>query len=217
MTDTAATTQQTEHFWTRVRSALGAIRPVKSHVPAYGEAEIAKSNPPRNGPSDAIEDILAESWAFTAERKMGMALLVVELDRIAEYFTAYGRDATEDCVMQVMQAVRAALKREEDNCIRLGRASFAVVMPDYPVLMARQTGAAIAQGIRGLNLAHKESHAGVVTASVGVAVANPEGAYPKAFFEAAHAALKKAQRRGMGRVEAIDLRPAQQAAHAKAA
>jgi GGDEF domain-containing protein len=76
--------------------------------------------------------------------------------------------------------------------------------------MARATAGKIADAIRAQGLAHKESHAGIVTVSQGLAVANPQGHYDRKFFEAAADRLKKAQRRGMGRIEAVDLRPAQQ-------
>ncbi|UXN73468.1 hypothetical protein N8D56_21800 [Devosia sp. A8/3-2] len=49
-----------------------------------------------------------------------------------------------------------------------------------------------------------------MTASVGLAVSNPQGGYDRTFFEAGAQALKKAQRKGMGRLEVVDLRPAQE-------
>jgi PleD family two-component response regulator len=82
------------------------------------------------------------------------------------------------------------------------------VLPDLPALMARATAAKIADAIRRLAMSHKESHAGIVTLSMGLAVTNPRGGYDRKFFEAGAEALKKAQRKGMGRMEGVDLRPA---------
>jgi diguanylate cyclase (GGDEF)-like protein len=109
-----------------------------------------------------------------------------------------------------MDAITAALPREGDSCLRLGSASFVVVLPDMPALMARATASRVADTVRQLAMPHKESHAGIVTLSMGLAVTNPQGGYDKKFFEAAAEALKKARRRGMGRMEGVDLRPAQE-------
>ncbi|MEO5613813.1 MAG: hypothetical protein ABIR04_02655, partial [Cypionkella sp.] len=68
----------------------------------------------------------------------------------------------------------------------------------------------IALAVRDLGLAHKESHAGLVTIGIGLAVSNPRGHFDRKFFETAAEALKKAQRRGLNRIEAVDLRPAQE-------
>ncbi|WP_332701453.1 diguanylate cyclase domain-containing protein [Devosia sp.] len=200
-----------EPFWTRVRTALGALRPVRSErVPAYGQAAIARSMGIKPKLGQLIEDELAQGWASAAGRHVSLGLLVIEIDRSAEYFTAYGKNSTDDCVLSVMRAITDVLPRSGDTCLRLGRAGFVVVLPDLPGLMARATANKITEAVRGLMLAHRESHAGIVTVSLGLAVTNPRGTYDKKFFEAGAEALKKAQRKGIGRLEAVDLRPAQQ-------
>src|SRR5690606_19098523 len=200
-----------DHFWNRVRGALGALRPQRREkLPAYGQAAIARSIGMKPRLGARIDEELAAGWRNAAARNVSMSLLVIEIDRFADYFTAYGRAATEDCLEEVRRAIAATLPREGDTCLRLGRAGFVIVLPDLPVLMARATAGKIADAIRAQGLAHKESHAGIVTVSQGLAVANPQGHYDRKFFEAAAERLKKAQCRGMGRMEAVDLRPAQQ-------
>ena len=136
MTD-LANGNDSDHFWARVRMALGVMRPVsRERQPAYGQAAIARQ---------------------------------------------------------------------------------IVALPDLPVLLAKTSAGHIAEAIRGLALAHKESHAGIVTVSMGLAVTNPHGQYDRKFFETAAAALKKAQRKGLGRLHSIDLRPAQEQSRKKRA
>lgn len=204
-----ATKDTAEPFWNRVRAALGVLNPARQdRAPGYGQAAIARSMGIRPKLGARIEDELAQGWAHAASRRVSMSLLVIEIDRFAEYFTAYGRGQTEECLLSVMQAIDDTLPREGDTCLRMGRATFVIVMPDLPVLMARAVAGKIADAVRGLALPHKESHAGSVTVSMGLAVTNPQGGYDRKFFEAAAEALKKAQRRGMGRLEGVDLRPA---------
>jgi diguanylate cyclase (GGDEF)-like protein len=200
-----------EPFWNRVRLALGALRPMRQErVPGYGQAAIARSIGIKPKLGQLLEDELAAGWASAAGRHVSLSLLVIEIDRSAEYFAAYGKESTDDCVHAVMQAITACLPRPGDACLRLGRAGFVAVLPDLPALMARQAAARMTEAVRDQLLAHKESHAGLVTISLGLAVVNPRGTYDKKFFEAGAEALKKAQRKGISRLEVVDLRPAQQ-------
>lgn len=206
MTDTAIT-KDNDGFWVRVRQALTGGREPQ---PAYGQAAIARSIGMKPRLGARIEEELVNGWNHAAARRVSLSLLVIEIDRMRDYFTAYGKVATDDCVMSVMHAITDELPRAGDTCLRLGRSTFVVVLPDLPVLLARATANKIAAGIKALALAHKESHAGIVTVGMGLAVGNPQGNYDRRFFETAAAALKKAQRKGLGRVEVIDLRPAQE-------
>ncbi|KRA55795.1 diguanylate cyclase domain-containing protein [Devosia sp. Root635] len=211
MTDTAIAKDQSEPFWTRVRAALGALRPARQErVPAYGQAAIARSIGMKPKLGIRIEDELVQGWNHAAARHVSLSLLVIEIDRFADYFTAYGRGEADRCLLSVTQAITEALPRAGDSCLRLGAASFVIVLPDMPALMARATAGKIADAMRRLAMPHKESHAGMVTLSMGLAVTNPRGGYERKFFEAAAEALKKAQRRGMGQMQGVDLRPAQE-------
>lgn len=210
MTDIATIKAGNDPFWTRVRIALTGMRPDQERAPAYGQAAIARSIGIKPRLGVRIEEELAGAWLRSGERKVSLSLLVIELDRFKEYFTAYGKGEADVCLMAVMRAIADALPRDGDTVLRLGRSSFVVVLADYPALMARATANKIALAVRDLGLAHKESHAGLVTIGIGLAVSNPRGHFDRKFFETAAEALKKAQRRGLNRIEAVDLRPAQE-------
>ena len=69
MTDTAITKDQAEPFWTRVRTALGALRPVRQErAPAYGQAAIARSMGIRPKLGARIEEELHQGWSASAAR-----------------------------------------------------------------------------------------------------------------------------------------------------
>lgn len=206
MTDFATTTTSGfDPFWQRVRQAIMGMRlnrqrdTRKTPQPATGRGLNAR-----------IEEELRAAWLQSAGRNVSLSVLVVELDLVPEFFSVYGRAAADDCIAAAMQAIGDVLTRPEDRAMRLAGAAFVIAMPDYPVLMARSIAQQIVAAMREEGIAHKESHAGVVTASVGVAVVNPVDEYNGAFFDAAAEALKKAQRRGLGRVEVVDVRPVQE-------
>ncbi|MET3926194.1 diguanylate cyclase [Devosia sp. 2618] len=209
MTDTATVKASDESFWLRVRTALGAMRPVRQErEPAYGQAAIARSIGMKPRLGARIEEELATGWANAAARHVSLSLLVIEMDRFSDYFTAYGKTSTDHCLADVMQTIADTLPRDGDVCLRLGRSTFVVVLADMPGLMARALASKMVEAIKDLGLAHKESHAGIVTISVGLAVTNPHGSVDKKFFEAGAAVLRKAQRKGFCRIETKDLRPA---------
>ena len=211
MTDTAIGKGHSDHFWGRVRQAIGSLRPVhQEKEPAYGQAAIARQIGVKPKVGARIEEELVEAWNSSALARVSMSLLVIEIDRYRDYYTTYGKGATDDCVRTVMQTIANTLPRDEDTCLRMGRATFVLALPDLPVLMARKLAADIAKAIREQGLAHKESHAGTVTLSMGLAAINPSGDYDRKFFEAGAGALKKAQHRGLSRLEVVDLRPAQE-------
>jgi diguanylate cyclase (GGDEF)-like protein len=198
-----------EPFWMRVKTALAAIRPDRERLSAYGQTNIARSLGIRPRLGARIDEELARGWAAAAAKRVSLSLLVIEIDRMAEYFNAYGREAVDDCVLAVTEVIKKHLPREADTCLRLGRAGFVLVLPDLPALMARSIAGKIAEAVKTLSIAHKESHAGIVTVSAGLAVCNPQGEYERSFYETAAQALKRGQRKGLARLEAVDLRPAQ--------
>jgi diguanylate cyclase (GGDEF)-like protein len=218
MTDTAFDKEVAEPFWPRVRAALASLRPVSaSRQLSYDQPAIARTIGLRPKLGERIDEELASGWAAAAHRHVSLSLLVIEVDAMNDYFIAYGKPAADDCIASVMQAITENLPRATDTCLRWGPSSLVVVLPDLPVLMARASAAKMHEAVRRLGLSNKESHAGAVTVSMGLAVGNPRGNYDKKFFQTAVDALKKAQRKGLGRVETIDLRPAQDRKRKKAA
>lgn len=218
MSDMAITKEQSEPFWARVRTALGAMSPGRQNrAPAYGQAAMARSIGMKPKLGARIDEELAQGWHQAAARHVSMSLLVIEIDRFADYLTAYGPDAAEQCLLAITNSITAALPRDGDSCLRLGPAGLVIVLPDLPALLARATATKMADAVRRMDLEHKESHLGIVTLSMGLAVTNPRGGYDRKFFEAAAEALKKAQRKGMGRLEGVDLRPALERKRRKAA
>ncbi|MCS6762441.1 MAG: hypothetical protein MO846_11165 [Candidatus Devosia symbiotica] len=109
-----------------------------------------------------------------------------------------------------MQAVATNLPCERDVCLRDGVVDLGGVGACHQYEQIGQHDNERTASPAHLGLPHKESHAGAVTVSIGLAINNPRGPYDKRFFHIALHALKKAQRKGLGGVETIDLRPAQE-------
>lgn len=218
MTETVIEKHSDEALWPRVRAALAGLRPAAGlRETAYEQPALPRAMGMRPKLGERIDEELAKGWSAAAARKVSLSLLVIEIDGLSDYFSAYGKEAADDCVTSVMGAITGMLPRADDCCLRWGATSLVIVLPDLPVLLARASAAKMHDAVRRLGLVNKESHAGLVTVSMGLAVGNPRGGYDKKFFATALEALKKAQRRGLGRLETIDLRPAQERKRKKAA
>ena len=218
MTDTMIDKDLIEPFWLRVRHALDALRPApRADGPGGDLPAMARAIGKRPKPGLRIEQEMANGWTRAAGQHVSLSLLVIEIDAMQDYLATYGKPAADDCAASVMQAVTDMLPRDSDVCLRWGAATFVLVLPDLPVLMARASATKMHDAVRRLGLEHKESHAGTVTVSMGLAVSNPRGNYDRKLFRAALEALKKAQRKGLARIETIDLRPAQESKRKKAA
>jgi PleD family two-component response regulator len=190
-------------FWARIRAALGRS---DAHVPAYGQAAIATNPNKKPRLAQRVDEEMRRAWTYCAERNVSLCVVALEMDGYADYFAAYGRDATEDTVAAVEQVVSDLLPNDACHCLRSGRAGLTLVLPDMPALMARQLAGSIASGIRRAGLPNRESHAGHVTFSTGIAVVNPREKYDTTALAAAAQAVAKAQRRGLARLEITDLR-----------
>ncbi len=191
-------------FWARVRTAL--TRRDADAEPAYGVAAIAKNHKSRLRPAQIVDEELRRGWTLAGERHVSLCVLSLEMDLYADYFAAYGREVVDEALETLEQAIRATLTRPVDSCLRSGRAGFVLVLPDMPVTMARDLAGRIAAAIRRCDLPNRQSHAGQVTLSVGLAAINPKGNYDRMVLAQAAQAVKKAQRRGLARLEVIDLR-----------
>ena len=201
-------------FWARVRAALGRR---DGDEPAYGQAAIARARGGRTQSGTRMQDLLRQGWAVAAQRNVSLCVMTPEIDRFAPYHAAHGAAAVEETMSALTSISAGLLPRPGDGCLRMGANGFMLVLPDMPLLMARDLAGRIAGAVRGAGLANRESHAGQVTLSIGLAVVNPQGKPDRKVTEAAMQALRKAQRRGLARLEIADLRAAGDSQKARAA
>ncbi len=192
MTNATSNTHIRDGFWTRVRLAL------------RGQNSAPESPLPRSG---GFEAALARGWDRAAAASAPLTLMLIEIDELADYFTAYGAEAADACFAEVQETLATVLPREGDACVAVSPGRFAVVLPELSPHLAQPIAAAMAQAVRRLGRQHKASHAGTVTVSMGLAVTVPEESLDGRLVDAAQQALRRAQRRGIGRLEVVDLRP----------
>jgi len=195
---------QKDRLWQRVRTMLGRRAEVLGHGAGLGTAgRLVPVGRP-------VEEELHRSWMIAAANSVPLCVMALEIDCFAEYLLAYGQDMAEDCVERLERAVLPLLRHEEDRCLRLGRGGLLLVLPAAEMAAGRDLANRIGRAVRHLGLSNKESHAGTVTVGAGLAVVNPEPPFDRSVLDMAKEALRKAQRRGLGRIEIVDLRMAEE-------
>jgi len=191
-----------DRFWNRVRTLLGKGTAGRSHE----GAAMLRGLDRRQVSGRPLEEELQSAWMLAAERRVSLCIMALEIDSFGDYLTAYGRDAADDCLEALDQIISPLLKRETDRCLRVGQSGFVLVLPDMPLLLGRDLANKITLAVRRAGLVNKESHAGTVTLGAGMAVVNPQPPYDRDALELARQALRRAQRRGLSRLDVADLR-----------
>ncbi|MBD8065349.1 GGDEF domain-containing protein [Devosia sp. PTR5] len=191
-----------DSFWGRVRVALtGRATPAE---PPRVQPRTEVRRPGKS--ATLVSENLRKAWHICAGRNVSLCLMALEVDGYGAYHAAYGADAADETMDRLEAVVRSMIKGEARTCVRVGPGNLMLVLPDMPLALGRDLAGKIAKAVRREGLPNRESHAGHVSFSIGLAVTNPVGQPTPSVSEAAVEALQKAQRRGLGRLEIVDLR-----------
>jgi len=144
---------------------------------------------------------LRREWQRNARADAPLAMLMIDVDRFKKFNDRFGHPAGDEVLRRVAGVLRATIRRAEDTAARYGGEEFALILSatnaEDAALLAERCRAAI----EALAIPHPASPAGVVTISVGVAVAVPVyDASPMTLVSQADGALYQAKAAGRNRV-----------------
>lgn len=148
----------------------------------------------------ALDERLLREWHRPAQREP-IALLMIDVDYFKEYNDRYGHLAGDDCLRALAAALAGRSVRPGDFIARFGGEEFAVIAPATSLDQAM----AIAENLRAQveiqRILHPLSPFGVVTVTIGVAVASATAhGGPLDLLNAADRALYRAKHGGRNRV-----------------
>jgi diguanylate cyclase (GGDEF)-like protein len=133
--------------------------------------------------------------------KKGLSLLLVDVDKFKDYNDLYGHAGGDLCLKQIAQSLQSTVRRPGDLVARYGGEEFAILLPDTDEDGALTIGTELLAAIRALSIPHAAWERGIVTISVGIAVACPPAAIdPVLLVERADQALYAAKQAGRDRV-----------------
>ena len=165
--------------------------------------------------TDALTDVanrrhaeahLTERWAHAQQRRLAMAVIMVDIDHFKRYNDHHGHQAGDRCLQAVARVLSACSRRAGDLVARLGGEEFVLVMNDIDVASAVRVAQRLQEGVHALSLPHPASPGEpVVTVSVGVACAWPRAGQSWALLmKRADDALYAAKAAGRNRVCVMD-------------
>lgn len=121
-----------------------------------------------------FDDALATEWRRAARQASPLALLFLDLDRFKLFNDIYGHQRGDDALIAIAGVLRGSPPRKGGLVARYGGEEFVVLLPGVDRLAATRIGEALVDEVAALAIPHVgNGRFGVVTCSIGVAVAMP--------------------------------------------
>ena len=124
----------------------------------------------------AFDETLATEVRRARRENHALALIMIDVDQFKAFNDLYGHPDGDECLRRVAGAIAASVRRPGDVVARYGGEEFVVVLPRTDEEGALTVAAKIRCAVQGLAIAHGGGESGVVTVSLGVASARPDGA-----------------------------------------
>ena len=122
----------------------------------------------------SFDDYLHYQWKLLVRERSPLSLILCDVDFFKRYNDTYGHQGGDDCLKQVAEVIRQAVKRPADLAARYGGEEFAVILPNTEAEGAVKIAEEIRSGLKALGLAHAGSQISeIVTLSLGVASVIP--------------------------------------------
>jgi diguanylate cyclase (GGDEF)-like protein/PAS domain S-box-containing protein len=153
--------------------------------------------------------VLEREWLRAAREQTSVALLLIDVDCFKAYNDARGHLTGDECLRQVIGAIKPLVNRPADLLARFGGEEFVVVLPYTDATGARQMAEWIRQTVQDQELLHPANlpH-GLITVSIGCAAVVPgPGLSYLHLVERADRALYCAKSMGRNRVVASETPP----------
>lgn len=104
-----------------------------------------------------------------------VALLLTDIDRFKAVKDRYGHLQGDACLPAVPRVLPSTVRVGEDTVARYAGEEFAVPLVSSSAATAGATAERIRAGVMALALPHAEAPSGLLTVSIGIAIAGPQG------------------------------------------
>ena len=120
-----------------------------------------------------MEECLTKVHAQLQREGTPYSIALCDVDHFKLYNDRYGHLAGDNVLKRIATRLVDVL-RGAAQVFRFGGEELLVLLPETVRVEAARAGERICEGVRGLQMRHEESSAGIVTVSCGVASASPE-------------------------------------------
>ena len=143
------------------------------------------------------EDMFVRLWKDHQRKKSPLTIMIMDIDHFKKYNDGYGHIQGDQCLRQVAQTLKGALKRPIDILARYGGEEFVVLLPGTDEEGAKNVAQRFIDAMRQANLPHKYSDTEpFVTVSIGLTQVRFDSEDIKQVLERADKKLYQAKEAG---------------------
>lgn len=102
-----------------------------------------------------------------------LSLLMIDVDHFKTFNDCHGHQVGDDCLISLVGALNASLRRPADFVARYGGEEFVLVLPDTPSQGAAQVAEAVRQAVREIKTYKDPASRDFMTISTGIATFEP--------------------------------------------
>jgi len=153
-----------------------------------------------------FDQALQQRLASCKRHACSLALLIIDIDHFKLFNDRYGHLAGDDALRQVAQTLSACCQRPDDLFARYGGEEFVAILPNTNADGAQKVAQAMLEKVRALAITQPDSASGVVTVSIGIALATAASGYDIDITERADKQLYATKQNGRNRYR-IELQP----------
>jgi diguanylate cyclase (GGDEF)-like protein len=143
-----------------------------------------------------FDEALTSDWRQCGEAGRPLAVVLIDIDQFKLFNDTHGHPAGDECLRRVAEALADGLQRHGELLARYGGEEFVALLPGATADDAVMAAERLAERVRLAAVPHPGVPTGVVTCSLGVAAAVPQGTDPSGVLAAADAAMYAAKRAG---------------------
>lgn len=153
----------------------------------------------------AFDQRLVDRMTEAERQGTSLALIMIDADHFKSYNDRYGHVQGDECLRRLARALDAVAVGQGGRAFRYGGEEFAVLIPGLDRTGAMALAADLRDSVRGLRIPHETEPGGIMTISMGVALAergwsDPAGEGARALVTAADQALYQAKSTGRDRI-----------------
>jgi diguanylate cyclase (GGDEF)-like protein len=149
----------------------------------------------------SLDRKLAREWRRAVRDRVGISLMMIDVDQFKLYNDHYGHLAGDACLAAIGEVLRNAPLRESDMAARYGGEEFVVILPRATTEGTYTLAERIREAVAEKMMPHVLHQPGIVTVSVGVATMRPTEEFGEStLIEQADKALYQAKRGGRNQV-----------------
>lgn len=120
---------------------------------------------------------LIKQLASCKRQSTPLALLIIDIDHFKLFNDQFGHLAGDDALRKVAKTLSSSCARPQDLVARYGGEEFVAILPDTDAAGAEFIAKKMLQNIRQLHISHPTTEQGIITVSIGIAIADTTAGY----------------------------------------